>query len=231
MRLPAASSPCCRALTTKTPSEDAKTPEAAAEGASTEKARYDQENKSKGEHTSQDVLFRFMDLVLGGAFGILLFKVGQFALDWPDACQHVVDCAAKHPWIRERVGLPLSGSMFWSGSVHATHCVVTIPITGHAGTATLEGRCARNHPNDPWTLILLECVFPESPQRVSIMLPEMQRRMRKRPKETPSTSATTASTLTPKTSPTPTPNTTPTPSSTPSPNPAADDKNKERTQS
>jgi hypothetical protein len=118
---------------------------------------------------------RVLEVLLGGAFGFVMFKFGQFVFEWPDACQHIMDQAQKHDLIRDKVGLPINHSFFWGGNVHDTSCIVSIPISGHLGSATLEARCARDHPSQPWTLIVLQAVFPESPQKVDILLKEMVR--------------------------------------------------------
>jgi hypothetical protein len=119
---------------------------------------------------------RVLDVVLGGAFGFVLFRFGAYVLEWPDACQHITAQAEKHDSIRDRVGLPLKASLMWSGSVHDTSAIVSIPISGPVGSAKLEARCARNSTSHPWTLIVFQIVFPDSPQKYDILLPEMNRR-------------------------------------------------------
>lgn len=146
-------------------------------GQKTEKSEKAEETEGKEEYeeisSSKKWTMRALDVLLGGALGATLFYGIRFALEWPDCCEHVIEQASKCKWVQDRVGLPLSHSLFWTGNVRDLDCMVIIPISGPNGKARLEGRCARDHPSHPWTLILLQCEFEGSPQRINILTNEM----------------------------------------------------------
>jgi len=81
----------------------------------------------------------------------------------------LVSCAEEHPYVKEHLGVPLKGSYFWSGNADDTRAVVTIPVTGTKGSGVIEGRAVLQE--NGWRVLLLQCVFPPSSQRISIIDP------------------------------------------------------------
>lgn len=129
----------------------------------------------KNVMSNERLLFAFniADVCIGLGVGLTLAWAAKFVFDWPEVCQIMVEQAEQHPLIEQELGLPLKASYFWSGSVSEERGVVTIPVTGPNRSGVLEGRAVLEQ--NGWRILLLQCVFPPSPQRISILDPSSAR--------------------------------------------------------
>lgn len=118
--------------------------------------------------------FHITDWLLGGFLGLMVGKLLQHLLDWPDVLDECVAAASEDELIQSKVGTPVKASFRWSGSVNEHNASLVIPISGPNGTATLHARAFYDTHFKAWKLMLFQVSFDdtEGAQKHSLIIPE-----------------------------------------------------------
>lgn len=113
------------------------------------------------------------NLAIGVPFGLTLCGAVNFLLEFPDPLPSFVEAANASDGVGQLIGTPITRSIFWNGKATRSQAVVSIPVSGPAGSGVLHGRAyrAKGPSEEPaaWEIIALDVECSNSGKVVDIL--------------------------------------------------------------
>ena len=115
-------------------------------------------------------------MLLGGAFGVLLYYAIDWLVAWPEPLPLIARLAEEDPLVQAELTGGAEGrlhcSPFWTGNVRAdSSASVAIPISGAKGSGVLYARALYHPPSRQWRLLYLQAALHGQSQKHSLCIP------------------------------------------------------------